>query len=98
MENDPSPAHALILERNPAMASDFLDQVRQAMKDYAIYVDEPEAGLPLGNIDENRIREEYQALYRLGKVPAPQMPAYTIADKRFHSPSSDDSVEQLTTE
>lgn len=72
--NVPDAADAMIAERNPEMETPFLADVRAAMLEHAVYIDDPEGGLPLGTLDMDRLRAEYQALVDLGLVAVKTFP------------------------
>jgi len=70
LTGDPSPAHALIAERNPAMSLSFMESIREAMKAYRIVSGEKPLGEGLGTIDPARLLREMEALKNLGMIDA----------------------------
>lgn len=68
MSGDPSPAHALIADRNPAMSLSFMESIREAMREYRIVSGDPAKGEDLGTVDPDRLLQEMADLKELGMV------------------------------
>jgi NitT/TauT family transport system substrate-binding protein len=65
---DPSPAHALIASRNPAMTPEFMAFIRQNLLDYGMITGNPSDPANIGKMDEARLKTQIDQLHELGLI------------------------------
>jgi NitT/TauT family transport system substrate-binding protein len=82
LEGDPSPGNALIKRANPEASDDQLAFSIGAMRDYAIVTGIGAAGLGIGAIPEEKVRDFHAAMARAGLVP-PTLDWRAAYDDRF---------------
>ncbi|MEM7790809.1 MAG: ABC transporter substrate-binding protein [Verrucomicrobiota bacterium] len=68
MQNDPSPAHEMIADRNHAMSLEYMMFIRKSLKDFHIIEGNPSKGQAFGKLDPERLTREMQILKDLGLV------------------------------
>lgn len=66
MENDPTPAHRLILERNKEMSEEFLNYSRSQMLKYGLVLGEPGKGEGVGVFSLQRVQAMADLMLSLG--------------------------------
>jgi NitT/TauT family transport system substrate-binding protein len=85
LENDPSPANALILKRNPQMTQQLIDYSRGELIRLGFVRGDPRNGEDIGQISLKRLTEEMETLLSLGILEKP-VTISNIATTEFCQP------------
>jgi NitT/TauT family transport system substrate-binding protein len=85
VENDPTPAHQLILQRNPKMTPEFLAFSRGEMILRKLVTGDPEKGEGVGRLSLARIEDQINLLLSLKVLDAP-LAVRTLATTDFLTP------------
>jgi len=70
LSEDPTLAHVMIADRNPAMDPEYMEYIRQSLIDEKMIVGDPELGQGLGHLSAERLIREMNILKDLGMVDA----------------------------
>ncbi len=71
LEGDPTPAHSVIMARNPNMTPEFLDYSRRTILERNLVTGDPAKGDELGRIDPVRLQAEIDRLREFGMIEGP---------------------------
>ena len=87
LENDPAPANALILARNPQMSRELLQFSRGELIRHRFVHGDPAKGEAIGQLSIERIAEEMKTLLNLKIMEVP-LEVSTVATREFLPPAS----------
>lgn len=82
LEGDPAPAHALILQRNPAMSTGQMEYSRQALIAHALVTGDPAHGEHIGLLSIKRIQQQIDVLTDVKILEVP-VTAASVASRAF---------------
>lgn len=85
VENDPAPANALIMARNPQMTAEFLAFCRDELIQHRLVRGDPARGEDIGQISEARIRGQLEVLREFKLLDQP-LDVDAVATRAFLPP------------